>query len=248
MSEPEVTILATASAVADAAAADVIEFLRTTQESRDPASPEPTASLIITGGRIGIEVLKSMRLHPALITVDWSKVEIWWSDERHVPTDDRERNEKQARDALLDYLDLDPELVHPAPWAPGMSVEVAAEALAQQLMARPDPDLVLVGLGEDIHVCSLFPGRDVQIDDHRRAIPVHDAPKPPPQRVSLTLPSIRAGREVWLIATGESKAGPVRAALTGNDVVVAPACGARGRERTRFVLDKAAAAELDPSD
>lgn len=242
VSQPELAVLPDPTGVAHSTAADAIEFLRVTQAER---GPHGVTSFVITGGRTGIEVLKQIREHPALLTVDWSRVEIWWSDERHVPVGDPERNETQARDALLDYLDLDPELVHPAPWAPEMPVDVAAEALSQQLMSRPDPDLVLLGLGEDVHVGSLFPWQDVRLDDERRAIPVRDAPKPPPERISLSLPSIRLGREVWIVTAGASKAMPVHKALTSTDIVAAPAAGARGRERTRFIIDEAAAAQLE---
>ena len=103
--------------------------------------------------------------------------------------------------------------------------------------------MLLLGIGPDAHVASLFPGMPALYEE-RTVVAVHGAPKPPPVRLSLTLPAIRAAREVWIIASGTDKAGAVRLALSGSGQVQVPAAGAKGRQQTLFLLDRAAAARV----
>jgi 6-phosphogluconolactonase len=108
----------------------------------------------------------------------------------------------------------------------------------------PSFDVLMLGIGPEGHVASLFPGQPA-LGDSRPVVAVRDSPKPPPTRLSLTLPSLQAAREVWILASGEEKADAVALALTGDgpDGPV-PAAGARGRQRTLFLLDSAAAAKV----
>ena len=106
--------------------------------------------------------------------------------------------------------------------------------------------MLLLGVGPDGHVASLFPEQPALYDD-RAVVAVHGAPKPPPTRVSLTLPTIALADEVWLVVAGADKAPAVRMALGGAGEVQIPAAGARGRRATRWLLDRAAAAEI-PTD
>lgn len=239
MGSIEITSCVDADDVAEVAARDTLELIARLQQERPAPTP---VSVVLTGGGVGIDVLNKIRASDRLLSVDWGRVELWWSDERHVAPDDPERNERMAREALLDHVELEPTLVHAWPWAPEMSAEVAAAAMNEDLAARPPFDLVLVGLGPDRHVGSLFPGYDVQRDDPRLALSVENAPKPPPERVTMTLPCMNRSPELWFVTAGESKAEPVRDAIEGTDVVAIPACGARGNVRTRFIIDTAAAA------
>jgi 6-phosphogluconolactonase len=106
-------------------------------------------------------------------------------------------------------------------------------------------DVLLLGVGPDAHVASLFP-EEPALYEERSVVAVRGAPKPPPTRISLTLPTIRAAAEVWLVVSGEDKAGAVRLALSGAGEVQVPAAGARGRQRTMWLLDRAAASQLPP--
>ncbi|SBW22382.1 6-phosphogluconolactonase [Candidatus Protofrankia californiensis] len=110
-------------------------------------------------------------------------------------------------------------------------------------MAVPSFDVLLLGVGPDGHVASLFPGSPAV---HARAatVAVYQSPKPPPTRISLTLPAIQAAREVWLLAAGEAKADAVASAFSGASPTEIPAVGACGRQRTLWLLDRAAAAGL----
>ena len=222
----------------------------------DAVAAKGRASLVLTGGGIGTSVLAELAAAPARDAIDWRRVEIWWGDERFVATGDPERNETGARAALLDHVDLRPELVHPMPGPEGpdgQDPEAAAERYAGWLRAAvrsgdragvPGFDVLLLGIGPDAHVASLFPGLPAVYEEKRTVVAVRGAPKPPPTRLSMTFPAIRAAAEVWVLAAGAEKAGAVRLALSGAGVFQVPAAGARGRQQTLFLLDRAAAAQV----
>ncbi|QPP09452.1 6-phosphogluconolactonase [Streptomyces bathyalis] len=222
-------------------------------------SARGSASVVLTGGRNGNGLLAALASSPARDSVDFSRLDVWWGDERFLPEGHPERNVTQARDALLDSVPLDPARVHPmaaSDGAYGNDVEAAAGAYESELAAAAGPedhgrvpsfDVLLLGVGPDTHVASLFPGHPGVREAERMAVGVHDSPKPPPVRISLTLPAIRAAREVWLLAAGEDKSQAVARALSETDESQAPAAGARGRDGTLWLLDEAAAAKL-PSD
>jgi len=213
------------------------------------------ASLVLTGGGIGTLVLTELAAAPARDAVDWRHLDMWWGDERFVPTGDPERNETGARQALLDHVDASPDRVHPMPGPDGPDgpdPEAAAARYAGWLLAASQPedhsqvpsfDVLMLGIGPEGHVASLFPGMPALYEE-RTVVAVHGSPKPPPTRLTLTLPAITAAREVWILASGEEKAGAIRLALSGAGPVQVPAAGARGRQQTLFLLDRAAAAHV----
>ena len=216
------------------------------------------ASLVLEGGGIGIRTLAEVAASPARDAVDWGALDVWWGDERFLPRGDPERNETKARAALLDAVDLDPARVHPMPASDGeggADPEAAAQRYADELRAAARPedhasvpsfDLVLLGVGPDGHTASLFPELPALYDE-RPVVAVRGAPKPPPVRLTLTLSSLNAGREVWVVASGADKADAVALALSGAGPVQVPAAGVRGRARTLWLLDVAAAARLPAS-
>lgn len=207
----------------------------------------------LTGGGMGARVLAAVAASPLRDAVDWTGVHVWWGDERFLPAGDPERNETQARAALLDALPLPPENVHAAPPAGAVaSPHDAAVAYAAELArfaadgddagpAVPVFDVLMLGVGPDGHVASLFPGHATLGVVDRTTVGVTDSPKPPPERVSLTLPAIEAAQEVWLVVAGADKAGAVRRALAGEDPTAIPASAVRGRSRTLWLLDVDAA-------
>lgn len=210
------------------------------------------ASIVLTGGGTGIGLLK--RVAENSDAVDWNKVHLFWGDERFLPRDDDERNEKQARDALLDHIDIPPGNIHPM--APsdgdfGDNLAAAVQAYRGVLAANaepghtaPDFDVHLLGMGGEGHINSLFPHSPAVLDTERLVVGVEDSPKPPPQRITLTLPAIQLAREVWLIVSGEAKADAVAAVLGGASSADIPSAGARGRDATVWLLDAAAASKL----
>lgn len=217
------------------------------------------ASIVLTGGSVGIATLAALAAMPARDAIDWRNLDIWWGDERFLPAGHEDRNETQARAALLDKVPVDPERVHAMPASDGPDgddPEDAAARYAEALRAASRPedhgpvpgfDVLLLGVGPDGHVASLFPEKPALYEETRTVVGVRNAPKPPPTRISLTLPAIRAAREVWLVAAGEEKASAVRLALSGAGAVQIPAAGAVGRARTMWLLDRAAATQLPPS-
>lgn len=231
-----------ADALAEAVASQLIERLAAVQTMRG------SASLVLTGGRTGIAVLDKVRESHARDSVDWSRVDFFWGDERFVRSEDPDRNELQARRALLDHLDAGPARVHPMPASDGAfgdDAEASAEAY-RRVLARhrtagePLFDICLLRVGEDGHVASLFPGLPAAGERHLTAVAVHASPKPPATRVTLTLPALCDSREVWLFATGATKADAVSSVLSGSAGSVVPAAGVRGRERTLWFVDSAA--------
>jgi 6-phosphogluconolactonase len=226
--------------LAASAAARLITFLA----DRQAEGRVPTVAL--TGGGVGTQTLAQVAASPARDSVDWAQVEFYWGDERFVPRDDPERNELQARQALLDQLDVAPERVHPmAPSDDEVGDDPDAAAAAYQEVLRP-LDLVLLGMGPEGHVASVFPDSPAVHDD-RPVVAVRDCPKPPPTRVSLTLPTIRSADQVWLLVAGAAKADAVASAIGGASEVDVPAAGATGTTRTLWLLDAEAASAL-PQD
>jgi 6-phosphogluconolactonase len=252
VSRPDVVVHATAEVLAAAAAARLVTRIVDIQAAGG------AASLVLTGGGIGIAVLRELAGTQAATAVDWRRLDIYWGDERFLPGGHPERNETQAREALLDGVDVDPARVNPmgasdGPW--GDDLDAAARAYEDLLHSRRRPedrgpapsfDICCLGIGEEGHVGSVFPGSPASYETERAVIGVRGSPKPPPTRITLTLPAIRCATEVWLIAAGSAKAAAVMMALCGAGEVQLPAAGATGRRRTLWLLDRAAAAKLPP--
>jgi len=247
---PQVIIHHDADQLAKAVAARLVTRLV------DAFAARGHASLVLTGGGIGTRVLAELAAEPARDAVDWRHTDIWWGDERFVPAGDPDRNETGARAALLDHLDTDPGRVHamPGPDGPdGNNPEAAASRYAAWLRAAAAPedhgqfppfDILMLGIGPEGHVASLFPGLPAVYEQDRSVLAVHDSPKPPPTRLTLTFPAIQAAREVWVLASGDDKADAVQMALSGAAQVQVPAAGARGGQQTLFLVDRAAAAKI----
>lgn len=257
--DPRVSIHPDSSVLMAAIAARLITKLVDTQDRYGEAT------VVLTGGSMGIGTLKAVAESPARLAVNWSKVNIWWGDERFVEADSPDRNTRQADEALLDRLALDPARVHrpgaaddfatpddaAADYARRLAEAAAAEHEADVSGSRPDApgrlprfDVLLLGVGPDAHVASLFPEMPGIRETERTVVGVEHAPKPPPSRISLTLPAIKSADEVWMLVAGEDKAGAVGLALAGAGPVHVPAAGARGRSRTLWLIDAAAAARV----
>ena len=249
MSTPELIVHPDASLLAKAVAARLVTRLV------DAVSAAGRANLVLTGGRIGTELLEELAAAPARDAVDWQRVDFWWGDERFAPTGDPDRNETGARAALLDTINADPARVHPMPGPDGPDgddPEAAAARYAAELAAATRPedhgpvpsfDVLMLSIGPEGHVASLFPGMPA-VYDTRPVVAVRGSPKPPPIRITLTFPSIQAAREVWLLASGAEKADAVALELSDAGPVQFPAAGARGRQRTLLLVDEAAAGKL----
>lgn len=209
------------------------------------------ASLVLTGGGVGIGTLRALAEEDRRTAVDWQRVELWWGDERFLPTGDQDRNDTQARAALLDHVDLDWSKVHPmaGPDGPdGDDPERAAARYAGELLAAghgevPEFDVLMLGVGPEGHVASIFPESPAAYDEGV-VCAVRDCPKPPPTRLSMTFATLNRAQEVWFLTAGAEKAEAVGRALAGAEPDELPAAGVRGRLGTWWMVDEAAASQL----
>lgn len=254
MNRTTVVVHPDAATLATATAARLLVHLMDAQSTHRPLH------VVLTGGGLGTRVLSEVAASPLRDAVDWTGVHLWWGDERFLPSGDPERNETQARDALIGLLPIPDGNVHPMPAADAMGIrspEDSAAAYATTLAAFGSPtaqsddagpsvppfDLVLLGVGSDGHIASLFPGHDTLEVADRAVVGVHGSPKPPPERVSLTFSALEAASEIWLVVSGSDKGVAVGRALAGDDIHRTPAAGAKGRARTLWLLDTDVAAE-----
>lgn len=215
-----------------------------------------TAHIVLTGGSMGGGTLAGLRDGQAS-AIDWSTVHFWWGDERFVPLGSSDRNDTEARTALLDHIDVPADHVHvmpPSDGPLGENLDAAAAAYGAELARYAEPDsaigapafdVLLLGMGPDAHIASLFPHHPAQRLVGTSVIAVRESPKPPPLRLSLTYPAINSARQVWFLVSGQEKAGVVAAACAdGSDPWDHPASGAHGTDATYWWLDRAAASQL----
>jgi 6-phosphogluconolactonase len=244
-SEPEVVVEDSDTSLADRVADRAVATLSAAIGERGEAQ------LVVTGGSILEKVLSALA---ARKPIEWSQVHVWWGDERFVAADSPDRNDRPAFATLFDHVPVDPEKVHrmPASGAEfGDDAEAAAASYASALAEAapegapvPSFDLVLLGVGPDGHCASLFPGHPALREAATSVVAVHDSPKPPPTRLSLTFPALDAANEIWFVASGGGKADAVARALGGADFTEVPSARPRGRQHTLWLLDRDAAAKL----
>jgi len=237
---PSIEVFADAPALATRVGARLLERLAAVQVTGH------VPGIALTGGSIAEELHRELvQLTPAS-GVDWSRVDIWWGDERFVPADSSERNARQAAEALLDHVDVDPHRVHEMPSSASGDLAGAAVAYAAEVRAHGAGmfDVVMLGVGPDGHIASLFPGHPALDVDDAVAVGVTDSPKPPPERISLTFAALNRTRATWFLVSGSGKAEAVARAHGGADVHEVPAAGAHGSEETVWFLDEAAAGQL----
>lgn len=203
-----------------------------------------TVRLALTGGTIANRMYSCLNARPAAGSAHWTTVEYYWGDERFVARTSQDRNERQARDAFLHSAAVPEARLHPMPANDdGMS---APDAAAQYAANVPDSfNIVLLGLGPDAHIASLFPGFEQLDETEQLCVPVRGAPKPPPERLSLTLPALNRADQIWFLVSGSDKADAVASARdTDVSPIRVPAGGVQGRQQTRWYLDQEAAAHL----
>jgi 6-phosphogluconolactonase len=216
MGPVEFTVLDSPEDVAAAAAADIAEALR-----------EGARSLVLAGGTTPqrcYELLSHM-------DIEWGRVTVLFGDERCVPPDHPDSNYRMARESLLGRVS--PASVHRMPAELGPD---EGAGLYAHIVASVAPlDVVTLGVGEDGHTASLFPGHPA-LKATALVVGIRDSPKPPPQRVTLTLPALQSARRVIILATGAGKADAVAKAKRG-EVPSGMIAGAR------WLIDRAAAGQ-----
>ena len=210
----EFTVLATAEEVAEAAAAEIADVLRGGAQS-----------LVLAGGTTPKRCYELL----AELDVQWGRVTVLFGDERCVPPDHPDSNYRMVKESLLDRVAPATVYRMPAELGPDEGADAYAEVVANVAPL----DLVLLGVGEDGHVASLFPGHPL-LSATGLTAGIRDSPKPPPERVTLTLEAIRDAGRVLIIATGAGKAGAVALARRGET----PSGMIAG---ARWLIDRAAA-------
>jgi 6-phosphogluconolactonase len=215
-------------AAADAVASRATELIL--QAAVNAINARGVFHLVLAGGRTPEKVYQRL----ANAQADWKNWQLYFGDERCLPADHPERNSRMAATAWLDQSAVPEENIHP------IQAELGAEAAATHYAtvidhARPF-DLVLLGMGEDGHTASLFPGQ--HHPDSESVHAVHNAPKPPPDRVSLSRARLSDSRDVLVLITGTGKRAAVQQWQAGEAL---PIAGITARHRTTALLDKAAA-------
>jgi 6-phosphogluconolactonase len=213
---PEFTVLANAEEVAEDAAADIAQALR-----------DGARSLVLAGGTTPRRCYELL----AQLDVEWGRVSVLFGDERCVPPLDPASNYRMAKEVLLDRVLPASVYRIPAELGPDEGADLYAEVVE---FVAPF-DLVVLGVGEDGHTASLFPGHPALKADGL-TVGIHDAPKPPPERVSLTLEVLRDSRRVIILATGAGKADAVARAKRGE-------VPSGMIPRARWLIDRAAAGQ-----
>jgi 6-phosphogluconolactonase len=204
-------------------------------------------AVAVSGGTGPKKLFALLAQPPYSKAVDWPKVHVFFADERYVPHDHPDSNLLLARENLLDHVPIPAANIHPMPTADA-SPEAAAAQYADTLAAffaggEPRFDLMLLGMGPDGHTASLFPGHP---DPAGWVAAIHDSPKPPPVRLTLTLDLINRSREIAFLVSGADKEATVKTVLGPADgVEPLPAARVRAAEgRTVWLLDRAAGAGL----
>jgi 6-phosphogluconolactonase len=225
--------------------ASLVEGLahRVLEAGRAATGVRGSFSLALPGGSVATTFFPRL----ARLPLDWSRTEFFWGDERAVPPSDPESNYGVARALWLDPARVPSARIHRMAADAALPARAAAdyEAELQRVAGTPPRlDLVLLGVGPDGHVCSLFPGHPVLAEERRLVAVIDDSPKPPPRRLTLTRPVLAAANEVVVVALGQAKAAVIREAIEDPFSTLPVAIVAREARRAWFLLDAEAASLL----
>ena len=233
MVRPIVNRFKDANSVATQAAADLFEFVSARLEKQS------RVDIAVTGGTVGIATLAAAK-ELDFNSLDLNRLHIWWGDERFVASDSSDRNSLQAKSAWLDALNIPSENVHVFPASDeGLSLDEAAASFSRLFhSAAIDFDLMLMGMGPDGHIASLFPGKTAG-ESVISVVAEHDSPKPPPLRLSFNYKTINSSKEIWFTVAGADKAEAV-ATVFGDEPAKLPAGRISGKEKTVWYVDQTA--------
>ncbi len=250
MTQAQLHIAQTGQALQESAAAFVLRVAVHSLAARG------RFTIAFSGGSLPSLVCPPLLTDPLVGQIAWSAWRIFFVDERCVPLDDAESNYRLLRDQLLDHAPIPAAHVFPArAELPPQEMADAYDSLLRHTLERgsegwPVFDLILLGMGPDGHTASLFPNHALLHETQRCAAAIFDAPKPPPQRITLTLPVINQARYVAFIVAGESKAAAVAYTLQP-PVAIAPTPARLVQPvsgELHWFLDEAAARQLDQAN
>ncbi len=227
-------------ASSDALAAELV--LQTTEAAAQAIARRGIFTLALTGGSV------TTILYPVLAqaSLPWEKIHVFYGDERGVPPDHKDSNHKGAVDAFLSRIQIPTDNVHRMVG----EVDVVQGALdyERELLRVTEGsgalDVVHVGMGPDGHICSLFPGHALLSEERRLVMSITDSPKPPPQRITLTMQASARARALWFLVSGAGKADAAAEAILDAGSQLPAAQAARRGQSVRWLLDADAAKHL----
>jgi 6-phosphogluconolactonase len=187
------------------------EVVATALEAIDGVEESSRFACGVTGGSTGLIFFGALRE----ADVPWSRITLYFGDERAVPPDHPDSNYGLAERLLLSPLGARAPFVERMP---GEAADLHAAALEYDERLPPALDLLILGVGDDGHVCSLFPGHAALFVEKQRVLVIEDAPKPPPRRLTLSLPYVCRSRRVWVVAVGPRKLPVLQAAVAGHSI------------------------------
>jgi 6-phosphogluconolactonase len=235
----EIQQFADANKVSDAVADAFIERLL------EVLVEKSIVHVAITGGTVGILSLAKIGNHAKLAQVDFNRIHIWWGDERFVTADSSDRNAIQAYEPFLGKISIPADNVHLFPASDeGLNLEQAASDFAAQVLLCADEtelipfDVMLMGMGPDGHIASLFPGHNAPAAS-KAVVFESNSPKPPSERLSFSYQAINYASEIWFTVAGADKAAAVADSLISQTRLL-PAGKVAGTKKTRWFLDEAA--------
>jgi 6-phosphogluconolactonase len=200
-------------------------------------------AMALPGGSVGGHGFPAL----AAVPFDWGVTHVFWVDERAVPPSSPDSNFGLADSLWLGSSGASPSNIHRMP-ADVPDLSAAATAYSNELIRvlGPEPrlDLVMLGVGPDGHVASLFPGHAALSEERKMVLPIVDAPKQPPRRLTLTLPILTSAERVIVMALGESKAAVMHEAQTREDSSLPVSLVLRRSARTLVLLDEQAGERL----
>lgn len=222
-----------AGEVADTVARRLLERIAELQKKRG------VVHICLTGGGTANQMYERFADLVPDSRLDASKLQLWWGDERFVPATDADRNSLQAVTRLARTVAIKSADIHMMPAQDGRADSHQCAAEYETELGDTTFDITLLGIGPDGHVGSIFPNHPSFEPTSRNVVGVTDSPKPPSERISLTIPALNRSSEIWFIATGASKADAVARTLDGDPSLPASHVGAR--EATYWFLDTEAA-------
>jgi 6-phosphogluconolactonase len=240
MKSVEVRKAINSSDVAQQAAHEVVETLIGTLKIKE------TANIALTGGTVGILTLDVLSKIVEKNQIDFSRVHFWWGDERYVSSDSKDRNANQAREALLNSLEIPEQNIHEFPSTDsGLTVDEARDQFEQTFLTAfnvsgPVMDLTLLGMGPDGHVASLFPGMSHL---EKNVVSITDSPKPPAERLSLSMEVINSSEKIVFVVSGIDKSEAVED-VHKNPECELPAAKVSAKGLTLWIIDEAAGASF----
>lgn len=210
-----------------------------------PVTDDGFARVVLTGGGAGTALLSALADDSG--DIDWNRVLVFFGDERFVAVDSADRNALAARERLLSPVGVPEQNIFEFAAADsGVTTTEAAENY-EAIVREKAPngfDLHLLGMGGEGHINSIFPYTAALAEQERLVVDVHNCPKPPPTRITLTMPAIASSQRVWLLVAGGEKADAIAAIAQQGDPAQWPAAGVRGVQETVVFVDDAAAAQL----